>query len=83
MAWTKAGSLKGPKGDQGEQGVQGPQGEPGAKGDPGEQGPQGEPGAKGADGLSFTSGSGAPTADLPAGSTYLDVDTGDIYQMGE
>lgn len=41
------------------------------------QGPQGE---QGVDGLSFLSGSGAPSQPQPAGTTYLDTETGDIWQ---
>jgi hypothetical protein len=40
-------------------------------------GPSGQPGPPG---VSFISGIGPPTADAPAGTTYLDVSTGDIYQ---
>lgn len=83
MAWTKVGSLKGPKGDQGDQGPQGktgpqgPAGSDGAKGATGAtgpQGPQGEPGT----GVTITEG--APSGVGRAGDVAIDATTGDLYQ---
>lgn len=80
MAWTKKGSLKGPKGDTGETGLQGPQGEKGAtgaagaKGDTGPQGPKGDPGSK------ITMGSSAPSGTGASGDVYINTSTGDLYQ---
>ena len=67
MAWTKTGSLKGPKGDPGT----GTKGDQGQKGDPGPRGSQ------------WFTGSGAPTTvtGSQAGDMYLDVDTGDVYKL--
>jgi hypothetical protein len=36
-------------------------------------------GPPGPDGLSFLSGAGPPTVDAPVGTTYLDVNNGDIW----
>lgn len=46
----------------------------------GEQGPAGADGVDGADGLSMLSGQGAPSNEAPAGTTYLDVETGNVYK---
>lgn len=86
MAWTKLGNLKGPKGDQGIQGEKGDKGDPGqdgapgAKGDPGQDGATGEKGDPGQDGTGISAASGAPSAEKPVGSLYVDADTGDLYE---
>ena len=78
MAWKKAGSLKGPKGDTGATGQQGPAGPTGPKG---ATGPAGAQGPKGADGLSIKVGTGAPSSSAAVGSSYIDASTGDLYVM--
>lgn len=87
--------MNGAPGKQGQDGAQGPQGDPGpqgAQGDPGPQGPegpegpqgpQGDPGADGLDGNDWRVGSGAPSI-IPGdeeGDLYLDIATGDVYQV--
>lgn len=48
---------------------------PGLEGVPG---PQGEAGK---DGISFLSGTGPPIGSSPVGTTYLDAETGDVWQF--
>jgi hypothetical protein len=65
-------------------GPQGPQGEPGEQGPPGERGPQGDQGPQGEPGNVRWQGAGPPPAVIvgaSAGEMYLDVTTGDLYQL--
>jgi hypothetical protein len=68
-AWVSGGSIQGPPG------AQGPQGPQGATGSQGPSGPRG---------TGWFTGSGAPVEPISgsiAGDLYLDVSSGDVYEL--
>jgi hypothetical protein len=73
----------GPQGPQGDPGPQGIQGATGAQGPAGADGAQGPAGPQGTRGSQWFTGHGAPgaIAGSAAGDMYLDVDSGDTYQL--
>ena len=76
QGWSKAGNLKGPKGDTGSQG---------AKGDTGATGAKGDTGATGQRGTGWFSAALATPGTVPDqpntinGDFLLDTNTGDYY----
>lgn len=66
-------------------GIAGPPGPPGAPGSPGATGVPGAPGEQGERGTGWFVGSGPPPAVIEGsrpGDLYLNIDTGDVYQLG-
>ena len=87
-SWVNGGSIQGP---QGPAGVAGPAGATGPQGPAGPQGPQGIQGPAGADGLlgprgtGWFTGIGAPPLTIAGaidGDLYLDLASGNVYQLG-
>lgn len=87
-SWVNGGSIQGPQGPAGvagPAGATGPQGPAGPQGPQGIQGPAGIDGAIGPRGTGWFTGSGAPPATIPGaveGDLYLDLVTGNVYQLG-
>ena len=89
-SWVDGGSIQGPQGPespagpQGPAGVQGPEGPQGIQGIQGIQGPAGLDGAQGPRGTGWFTGTGEPPAELAgaiAGDLYLDLSSGQVYQL--
>jgi hypothetical protein len=95
--WLDLGEIAGPAGPAGPSGPAGPtgpQGEPGEPGSPGSPGPegpaggagpQGDAGPQGERGTGWFVGNGPPPAEIEGsrpGDLYLNLDTGDVYQLG-